>query len=250
MMQYLLTYAEAEQQNYVDQQPRKIQSAAIIADYSKIYDNHYLKLDHWRAAILFLMHEANGFQNVIPSYREHQENLIAIAYILAVSVAQGLAFLHDCSSGPIFLLDHSSKSILLKSMKEPKVGDIELCKVIDLSKSTGSLSTVAGSVGYIPPEYAYTLRMTTTGNVYSFRVVLVELLTGKPAVSEGTELAKWVLAKSSQWDRILDISVSRTSSAVRSQTLDVLKIALNCVSPSLEARPKMKSVLRMLLNAR
>ncbi|PKI62415.1 hypothetical protein CRG98_017221 [Punica granatum] len=174
----------------------------------------------------------------------------ASRYSIAVGVAQGLAFLHDCSSGPILLLDLSSKSILLKSLKESQVGDIELCKVIDPSKSTGSLSTVAGSVGYIPPEYAYTMRMTTAGNVYSFGVVLVELVTGKPAVSEGTELAKWVLAKSSQWDRILDISVSRTSSAVRSQMLNVLKIALSCVSPSPEARPKMKSVLRMLLNAR
>ncbi|XP_031385537.1 leucine-rich repeat receptor-like tyrosine-protein kinase PXC3 [Punica granatum] len=190
MMQYLLTYVEAEQQNYVDQQPRKIQSPTIIADCSKIYENHYLKLDHWRAAILFLMLEANGFQNVIPSCREHRENLIAIAYLLAVGVAQRLAFLHDCSSGPILHLDISSKSILLKSLKEPQVGDIELCKVIDPSKSTGSLLTVAGSVGHIPPEYAYTMRMMTAGNVYSFGVVLVELLTGKPVVSEGTELAK------------------------------------------------------------
>ncbi|KAK4777731.1 hypothetical protein SAY87_017918 [Trapa incisa] len=177
----------------------------------------------------------------------------ASRYSIAVGVAQGLAFLHDCSSGPILLLDLSSKSILLKSLKEPQVGDIELCKVIDPSKSTGSLSTVAGSVGYIPPEYAYTMRITMAGNVYSFGVVLLELLTGKAAVSEGTELAKWVLVKSSQqdkWDHVLDHSISRTSPAVRSQMLAALKIALTCVSPSPEARPKMKSVLRMLLNAR
>lgn len=75
----------------------------------------------------------------------------ASRYSIAVGVAQGLAFLHNCSSGPILLLDLSSRSILLKSLKEPQVGDIELCKVIDPSRSTGSLSTVAGSVGYIPP---------------------------------------------------------------------------------------------------
>lgn len=91
------------------------------------------------------------------------------------------------------------------------------------------------------------------GNVYSFGVILLELLTGKPAVSEGTELAKWVLSKSVQqdkWDNMLDFSISRTSLAARSQMLAVLKIALGCVSLSPEARPKMKSVLRMLLNAR
>lgn len=72
-------------------------------------------------------------------------------YSIAIGVAQGLAFLHGGASGPVLLLDLSSKSILLKSLKEPQVGDIELCKVIDPTKSTGSLSAVAGSVGYIPP---------------------------------------------------------------------------------------------------
>ncbi|KAE8100281.1 hypothetical protein FH972_018196 [Carpinus fangiana] len=177
----------------------------------------------------------------------------ASRYSIAVGVAQGLAFLHGCTCGPILLLDLSSNNIMLKSLKEPQVGDIELYKVIDPSKSNGSLSMVAGSVGYVPPEYAYTMRVTMAGNVYSFGVVLLELLTGKRAVSEGTELAKWVLSnsvKQDKWDRILDSNVSRTSLAIRSQMLAVLKVALGCVNVSPDARPKMKNVLRMLLNAR
>lgn len=177
----------------------------------------------------------------------------ASRYSVAVGVAQGLAFLHGCTPHPILLLDLSSRSILLKSLKEPLIGEAELCKVIDPSKSTGSLSTIAGSVGYIPPEYAYTMRVTTAGNIYSFGVILLELLTGKPAVSEGVELAKWVVNNSVQqdkWDHLLDYSISRTSIAVRSQMLAVLKIALACVNVSPEARPRMKVVLRMLLNAR
>ncbi|XVE60802.1 hypothetical protein DITRI_Ditri05aG0156300 [Diplodiscus trichospermus] len=177
----------------------------------------------------------------------------ASRYSIAVGVAQGLAFLHGCTPSPILLLDLSSKSIVLRSLKEPQVGDIELCKVIDPSKSTGSLSTVAGSVGYIPPEYAYTMRVTMAGNVYSFGVVLLELLTGKPAVSQGTELAKWVLSNSARPDKrdhILDSNISRTSPAVRNQMLAVLKVALTCVNVSPDARPKMKSVLRLILNAR
>lgn len=99
-------------------------------------------------------------------------------------------------------------------------------------------------------EYAYTMTVTMTGNVYSFGVILLELLTGKPAVTEGTELVKWVSRNSANQDYILDFNVSRTSQAVRDQMLAVLKIALLCVSSSPETRPKMKSVLRMLLNAR
>ncbi|KAF8405799.1 hypothetical protein HHK36_007876 [Tetracentron sinense] len=174
-------------------------------------------------------------------------------YSMAIGIAQGLAFLHGCTPRPVILFNLSTKSILLKSLKEPRIGDIEICRVIDPSKSTGSLSVIAGSVGYIPPEYAYTMQVTMPGNVYSFGVILLELLTGKPAVSEGTELAKWVLSNSMQrdsWDRILDSSVCKTSLDVRSQMLSALKIAIGCVSVSPEARPKIKNVLRMLLNAR
>ncbi|XP_047155732.1 LRR receptor-like serine/threonine-protein kinase GSO1 [Vigna umbellata] len=174
----------------------------------------------------------------------------ASRYSIAVGVAQGLSFLHGFASSPILLLDLSSKSIMLKSLKEPLVGDIEHYKVIDPSKSTGNFSAVAGSVGYIPPEYAYTMTVTMAGNVYSFGVILLELLTGKPAVTEGTELVKWVLRNSTNQDYILDFNISRTSQAVRNQMLAILEIARVCVGTSPESRPKMKSVLRMLLNAR
>lgn len=173
-------------------------------------------------------------------------------YSIALGVAQGLTFLHSCNQ-PVLLLDLSTKSIHLKSMKEPQIGDIELCKVIDPSNSTGNLSTVAGNVGYIPPEYAYTMRVTMAGNVYSFGVVLLELLTGKPPLNEGIELAKWALSYSSWLDgreKILDPNIGNASLAIRSQMLSVLKIALTCVSSSPDLRPKMRNVLRLLFNAR
>ncbi|KAJ1685876.1 hypothetical protein LUZ63_017266 [Rhynchospora breviuscula] len=172
-------------------------------------------------------------------------------YSIALGVAQGLAFLHGCTQ-PVLLLDLSTRSVHLKSMNEPQIGDIELYKVIDPSKSTGSLSAIAGTVGYIPPEYAYTMRLTMAGNVYSFGVVLLELLTGKPPVSEGIELAKWALSHSGRpEDRegILDSRISRASIPVHSQMQSVLKIALACVAISPESRPKMRNVLRMLFNA-
>ncbi|PON58454.1 Tyrosine-protein kinase [Parasponia andersonii] len=206
-------------------------------------DNAYLFYEYSSKGSLFdVLHNSSG-----------SDLDWASRYSIAVGVAQGLTFLHGNVAGTILLLDLSSRNIFLKSLKEPQVGDIELYKVIDLSKSTGSISTVAGTVGYIPPEYAYTMRVTTAGNVYSFGVILLELLTGKPAVSEGIELAKWVLSHSVQedkWEKMLDFSISRTSVAARNQMLAVLKVALGCVSVSPEARPKMKSVLRMILNAR
>lgn len=173
-------------------------------------------------------------------------------YSIAFGLAQGLTFLHGCTQ-PVLLLDLSTRTVHLKSMNEPQIGDVELYKIVDTLKSSGSLSTIAGTVGYIPPEYAYTMRLTMAGNVYSFGVILLELLTGKPSVSDGIELAKWALSLSGspdQREQILDTRVSRTSAAVHSQMLSVLNIALACVALSPDARPKMRTVLRMLFNAK
>ncbi|KAG9444102.1 hypothetical protein H6P81_015442 [Aristolochia fimbriata] len=172
-------------------------------------------------------------------------------YSIALGVAQGLAYLHVCSD-PVLLLDLSSKSILLKSLNEPQIADIELSKVTDPSKSNGTFSKIAGSVGYVPPEYAYTMRVTMAGNVYSFGVVLLELLTGRQPVAEGIELAKWVVSTSSQGnlDQLLDSRLIKTSVADQNQMLSLLNIAQACVSVEPAARPKIKDVVRMLLKAR
>ncbi|XP_042059976.1 LRR receptor-like serine/threonine-protein kinase RGI5 isoform X2 [Salvia splendens] len=169
-------------------------------------------------------------------------------YAIALGVSQGLASLHQSQ---ILLLDLSSKSIALKSSNEPQIGDIELCRLISPSRSAGSLSTVAGSAGYVPPEYAYSMRVTEAGNVYSFGVVLLELLSGKQAVSEGTELAKWVVSIS-DWDQILDSNLGEieTSIAVKNQMLGVVEVALACTNISPEMRPTAVSVVQMLLNSR
>jgi len=205
-------------------------------------DNAYLLYEHVHKGTVFdFLHGAKSDILDWPS-----------RYSIALGVAQGLTFLHGCTQ-PVLLLDLSTRTIHLKTVNEPQIGDIELYKIIDPSKSTGSLSTIAGTVGYIPPEYAYTMRLTMAGNVYSFGVILLELLTGKPSVSDGTELAKWALSLSGrpdQREQILDTRVSGTSIAVHSQMLSVLNIALSCVVLSPDARPKMRNVLRMLFNAK
>ena len=93
------------------------------------------------------------------------------------------------------------------------------------------------------------MTVTMAGNVYSFGVILLELITGKTAVTEGMEFLKWVLRNPTDQDYILDFNVSKTSQAIRNHMLAILEIALVCVSRSPEARPTMKSVLHMLLNA-
>lgn len=167
---------------------------------------------------------------------------------IAIGVAQGLAFLHGCQQ-PIFHLDLTSKNILLKSLTEPHIGDIELCKIVDPSKSTGSISAIAGSVGYVPPEYAYTMRVTAAGNVYSFGVILLELLTGRTPITSGMDLAKWVqstLSGEETWEQILDTRIRNFSLQIQNEMISMLKVALSCVSSSPDSRPKMRTVVGLL----
>ncbi|KAG6531247.1 hypothetical protein ZIOFF_005037 [Zingiber officinale] len=210
--------------------------------YMSIEDDAYLFYEHvYKGTVFDFLHKNSD--NVLDWASRHA---------IMLKVAQGLTFLHGCTQ-PIILLDLTTKSIKLKSHKEPQIGDIELLRVIDATKSSGSLSAVAGSVGYVPPEYAYTMKVTMAGNVYSFGVILLELLTGKPPVNNGLELARWALnfsTKPAERELMLDSRISKTSLVVRSQMLSVLKVALACVSVAPEGRPKMQQALRMVYNAK
>ncbi|KAH9307534.1 hypothetical protein KI387_035445, partial [Taxus chinensis] len=171
---------------------------------------------------------------------------------IAIGIAQGLAFLHGCQH-PILHLDLTTKNVLLKSLAEPQIADTELCKIVDPSKSTGSLSAITGSVGYVPPEYAYTMRVTAAGNVYSFGVILLELLTGKPPITSGMDLAKWVQLKLSgeeAWEQVLDMRIRNFSLQIQNEMLSMLKVALSCISSSPDTRPKIRKVVGTLQTIR
>ncbi|KAF9596034.1 hypothetical protein IFM89_006961 [Coptis chinensis] len=169
---------------------------------------------------------------------------------IAIGVAEGLSFLHHLA---IIHLDISSGNIFLDAHYKPLVGEIEISKLLDPSRGTASISAVAGSFGYIPPEYAYTMQMTAPGNVYSYGVVLLEILTTRlpvdEAFGEGIDLVKWVHnapARGETPEQILDAKLSTVSFAWRKQMLAVLKVALLCTETTPAKRPKMKKVVEML----
>ncbi|KAG2290355.1 hypothetical protein Bca52824_049959 [Brassica carinata] len=169
---------------------------------------------------------------------------------IAVGVAEGLAFLHHVA---IIHLDVSSSNVLLDSGYKPVLGEIEISKLLDPSRGTASISSVAGSFGYIPPEYAYTMQVTAPGNVYSYGVVLLEILTSRAPVEEefgeGVDLVKWVHGASGRGEtpeQILDAKLSTVSFTWRREMLAALKVALLCTDITPAKRPKMKRVVEML----
>ncbi|XVE61138.1 hypothetical protein DITRI_Ditri06bG0015800 [Diplodiscus trichospermus] len=173
---------------------------------------------------------------------------------IAIGVAEGLAFLHHVA---VIHLDISSSNVLLDSDFKPLVGEIEISKLLDPSKGTASISAVAGSFGYIPPEYAYTMQVTAPGNVYSYGVVLLEILTTRVPVDEdfgeGVDLVKWVHgapARGETPEQILDARLSTVSFGWRREMLAALKVALLCTDSTPAKRPKMKKVVEMLQEIR
>ncbi|KAG0450644.1 hypothetical protein HPP92_026833, partial [Vanilla planifolia] len=176
-------------------------------------------------------------------------------YNIALGAAEGLRYLHCHCKPKIIHRDIKSNNILLDDLMEAHVGDFGLAKVIDLSNSK-TVSAVAGSYGYIAPEYAFTMKVTEKCDVYSFGVVLLELITGQPAVQpldQGGDLVNWVRRSLHNtkppyptFDNRLDLSMR---SSVEEISL-VLKIALFCTSESPFDRPTMNEVIAMLIDAR
>ena len=101
------------------------------------------------------------------------------------------------------------------------------------------------------------MQVTVPGNVYSYGVVLLEILTSKLPVEEefgeGVDLVKWVHtapARGETPEQIMDPRLSTVSFAWRRQMLDVLKVAMLCTERTPAKRPRMKKVVEMLQEAK
>lgn len=168
---------------------------------------------------------------------------------IAIDVAEGLSYLHHDSVPPIVHRDVKSNNILLDVNYGARVADFGVAKVVGAKeKGTASMSVIAGSCGYIAPEYAYTLRVNEKSDIYSFGVVILELVTGKLPVDPafgGKDLVKWVCITLDQngADQVLD---PKLDSCFKDEICRVLNIGLLCTSPLPINRPSMRRVVKIL----
>lgn len=172
-----------------------------------------------------------------------------IRYKIAMDAAEGLAYLHHDCVPPIVHRDVKSNNILLDGDFGARVADFGLAKAVDANgKGTKSMSVIAGSCGYIAPEYAYTLRVNEKSDTYSFGVVILELVTGRlpvdPEYGE-KDLVKWVCTTLDQKgiDHIID---TKLDSCFKEEICKVLNIGLLCTSPLPINRPSMRRVVKLL----
>ncbi|KAJ7951628.1 Protein kinase family protein [Quillaja saponaria] len=171
---------------------------------------------------------------------------------IALGAARGLAYLHEDSNPRVIHRDFKSSNILLEYNFTPKVSDFGLARAA-IDEGNKHISThVMGTFGYLAPEYAMTGHLLVKSDVYSYGVVLLELLTGRKPVDfsqpPGQEnLVAWarpLLTSNEGLETIIDPFVK---SHISSDTVaKAAAIASMCVQPEVSHRPFMGEVVQAL----
>ncbi|THU73300.1 hypothetical protein C4D60_Mb04t21360 [Musa balbisiana] len=159
-------------------------------------------------------------------------------------VARALSYMHHDCDQPIVHRDITTNNILLDSELKACVSDFGIARLLKPDSSNWSM--LAGTYGYLAPELAYAMRVTTKCDVYSFGVVTLELLIG----GHGEELVSVLSSPSSPKNTlvkdVLDQRPSLPTTEVADEVAAVLRLALCCVEHDPESRPTMKQVFGTL----
>uniref|UniRef100_A0A7N2N795 Receptor-like serine/threonine-protein kinase n=1 Tax=Quercus lobata TaxID=97700 RepID=A0A7N2N795_QUELO len=183
---------------------------------------------------------------------------------IVVGTAKGLAYLHEDCLDWILHCDIKPQNILLDSTYQPKVADFGLSKLQnrDVLKNS-SFSNIRGTRDYMAPEWIFNLPITSKVDVYSYGIVVLEMVTGKGpsrsvhAIDDGGEaehkrLVTWVrekmkkvAANTSFLEEIIDPMLAGKYDIFEMEAL--VQVALQCVEEDKDERPTMSQVVEMLL---
>uniref|UniRef100_M4EPU2 non-specific serine/threonine protein kinase n=1 Tax=Brassica campestris TaxID=3711 RepID=M4EPU2_BRACM len=170
-------------------------------------------------------------------------------YEICLGVARGLVYLHEEARLRIVHRDVKASNILLDSNLVPKVSDFGLSKLYD-DKKTHISTRVAGTIGYLAPEYAMRGHLTEKTDVYAFGVVALELVSGRPNSDENLEDEKryllewaWNLHEKSREVELIDRELTEFN---MEEVKRMIGIALLCTQTSHALRPPMSRVVAML----
>ncbi|KAK1439656.1 hypothetical protein QVD17_05476 [Tagetes erecta] len=168
---------------------------------------------------------------------------------ICMGIARGLAYLHEESRLKIVHRDIKATNVLLDKDLNAKISDFGLAK-LDEEENTHISTRIAGTIGYMAPEYAMRGYLTDKADVYSFGVVALEIVSGKSNTNyrpreEFVYLLDWayVLQEQGNLLELVDPSLGKYS---KEEAMRMLNLALLCTNPSPTLRPPMSSVVKML----
>lgn len=182
---------------------------------------------------------------------------------IALGVAKGLAYLHNECLEWIIHCDMKPENILLDDEMEPKITDFGLAKLLNRDGSDSGLSRIRGTRGYMAPEWVSSLPITEKVDVYSYGVVLLELMKGRRVsdwVVDGAQgletdvraVVKMIIDRSKLDDVgwVLDLVDERLDGQFNHvQAKMIAQLAISCLEEDRNKRPGMKNVVQMLISA-
>ncbi|OWM72996.1 hypothetical protein CDL15_Pgr001110 [Punica granatum] len=184
---------------------------------------------------------------------EGDQLLLVYEYMENNSLARalfGLCFLHDESELKIVHRDIKATNVLLDRDLNPKISDFGLAR-LDEEEKTHISTRVAGTIGYMAPEYALWGYLTDKADVYSFGVVALEIVCGKSNNSfvpsaDCICLLDWACQKQHNGSLMEIVDEYLTLGVNQEEVEKVVKVAVLCTNASPSLRPTMSEVVRML----
>ncbi|XP_074336437.1 LRR receptor-like serine/threonine-protein kinase RPK2 isoform X2 [Apium graveolens] len=209
---------------------------------------------HASEAEMFLVYNFLSGGNLEQFIQKRSERAIdwRVLHKIALNVASALAFLHDHCNPRVLHHDIKPSNVLLDDEYNACLSDFGLSRLLGISE-THATTSVAGTYGYVAPEYALTGRVSEKTDVYSYGVMLLELLSDKKALDpsfssygNGFTIVSWALMLLESSHEKEFFTSGLWEAAPQNHLVDILKLALGCSAEVKATRPAMRQVINIL----